>query len=382
MTHQLSVVREISRKHDPLKYKEDLMQIRKKCSCRRKGCNPNTPMFAECKGSKIYFESFRHKGKFYGRSLNTGKEKEAIVELALRFRDLERGLSPKLNKPFKEVLEDYYFWAIDESQKSDSALKDIKGRVRANLAPAFGDYKISEITQARVKQYKSDREEEGAAKGTIKKELDILKDIIHLFDPSFIMPKFKRWANPGKKVLTALTLEEVLAVGGKVAETSPQFGEIYCNLFWLMAFTGLDVSDALFLKKSEIVDNCIFKDRGKTNKKITAYLVPEARKLLDNIQVIDISGRLFIGPKSKAVSTAIMRAFKKAGIKGNAKALRHFAATLYKKAGLSKANIRKILGHAVASRIVDDYIHDDMEIMDRAYEGLKPTGLLEKAGVM
>ncbi len=382
MAHQLKVLREISLKHAPLKYKEDLMQMRLKCSCRRKGCNPNSEMFSECTASKIYFESFRYKGKFHGRSLNTGKEKEAIGELALRFKDLEKGVSPKLNKSFKEVLEDYYFWAIDESQKSDSALKDIKGRLRANLIPAFADYKISEISRTRVKLYKADREEAGAAKGTITKELEILRDIIHLFDPGFIMPKFKRWVNSGKKVERALTDEEVLAVGNKVAETSPEFGETYWKIYWVMAFTGMDISDALYLKKSDIDEKVIFKDRGKTKKKIAAYLVPEARKLLDSIQIIDISGRLFTGPTNKAVSTAICRAFKKAGIKGNSKALRHFAGTIYAKAGLSKANIRKILGHAVASRIVDVYIHDDMEIMDRAYEGLTPTGPLEKAGAM
>lgn len=382
MAHALKVLREISLKHAPLKFKEDLMQMRLKCSCRRKGCNPKSRMFSECPASKIYFESFKYKGKFFGRSLNTGKEKEAIGELALRFKDLERGVSPKLNKSFKEVLGDYYFWAIDESQKSDSALSDIKGRIRANLMPELGDYKINEITTGHIKQYKVNREESGAAKGTIKKELEILKDIIQLLDPGFIMPKFKRWANPGKKVERALTEEEVLAVGNEVAGTSPEFGEIYWKMFWVMVFTGMDISDTLFLKRSEIAEKCIFKERAKTKKKITAYLVPEVRKLLDGIQVLDISGRFFTGPTSKAVSTAIRRAFKKAGVEGNSKALRHFAATLYKKAGLSKANIRKILGHAVASRIVDDYIHDDMQIMDRAYEGLTPTGLLEKAGAI
>ena len=378
----LQKVAEISLKHTPLHYKEEIMQMRLRCSCRRNGCKPGSDLYLTCPSKKIYYESFKYRGKFHGRSLGTGNEREAIAEIAIRFKDLEKGVSPKLNKTFKQVLEDYYFWAIDESQKSDSALADIKGRIRANLLPAFAEFKISEITRDQIKLYKAGRDEEGAAKGTIKKELDILGDIVRLFEPSFIMPEFKRWANPGKKVSDALKDSEVLLVGDAVRGQSKQHGETYWRLFWLMAYTGMDISDALTLKKSEVIDRQIFKDRGKTKKKIDAYLVPQARRLIADFQIVDISGRYFTEPSSKAVSVAIKRAFKDAGVVGNSKALRHFAATQYSKAGLKKATIRKVLGHAVASRIVDDYIHEEAEIMDNAYEGLTPHDLQEKAEAM
>ena len=91
----------------------------------------------------------------------------------------------------------------------------------------FGDLSIGEITQALLKQYKADREEDGATKSTITKELRVIKEICLLYNPAFKMPKFKKWANLGKREVGILDTADVYKVSGLILKSSEEFGETY-----------------------------------------------------------------------------------------------------------------------------------------------------------
>ncbi|MCH2447305.1 MAG: hypothetical protein MK230_08105, partial [Candidatus Marinimicrobia bacterium] len=81
-----------------------------------------------------------------------------------------------------------------------------------NRLPAFGELVIKDICQATIKSYKTDREENGATRSTITKELCIIKDVIALANPAFKLPKFKRWVNQGRKESEMLAEQDVVQV--------------------------------------------------------------------------------------------------------------------------------------------------------------------------
>ena len=193
---------------------------RLKCDCRREKCRERF----DCRRPKNWYAAFEMGGTWYGQSLKAreNQKTEAAKNLGKLIEKAERGEKPSdLNRIFRNALPVYYEWCADEGEKSQSAIVDIKYRVEAkrvkgskksadsNLMAHFGDLAIKEITRGAVKLYKVDREEQGAPKDTITKELRIVKEVCQIFNPSFVLPKFKRWANRGKRVHSTLSYSEV-----------------------------------------------------------------------------------------------------------------------------------------------------------------------------
>lgn len=376
---------EISLKHPPKPVwnRGKGMQKRLKCSCKRTGCNPGTKMFEECPKPKIWYAAFQRNNQKCCKSLKVykGEKNEDINANRALIREwdaMEGGASPKLDKPLKDVLSDYYRDLITIHERSDSVLTDAKGRIKANIIPLMGHLRLSEISQAVVRDYKNVRDEAGAAEGSIRKELRIIKGIVQLYDPKFILPEFRKFKKKKKEVKEALTEDQVWKVYDLVPETSLEFGKTYQKIFLLMALTGLDIGDAVSLEERDVPENCISKIRAKTQEEIKAHLTPEAKEFLSEI-IPDESGRYFRVPGNRSVSTAIRRAFKKAKIVGNSKALRHFAATQHHKSGIAKTIIAQNLGHAPGSHITDGYCHGDQELLNNSYKGFN-SGLLERVG--
>ena len=149
-----------------------------------------------------WFAAFRHKGKWQGQNLDAYKDEvhKAIINLGKLLEKLKRGENPTdLKRKFKDTWKVYEEWAGTEGEKSKSAIKDSLGRFNKRIMPVFGDLSIGDITPVLLKQYKVDREEQGAPKSTITKELRVIKDICERFNPTFKMPKFKGWVNRGKR---------------------------------------------------------------------------------------------------------------------------------------------------------------------------------------
>ena len=212
-----------------------------------------------------WYAAFSYKGKWQGNTLNAyaNEHRKAIVNLGKLIQQLERGECPTdLKRKVKDTWKAYEEWAGTEGQKSKSAIKDSLGRFNNRIIPLFGDLSIGEVTQALLKQYKADREEDGATKSTITKELRVVKEICLLYNPAFKMPKFKKWANRGKRELGILDTADVYKVSGLILKSSEEFGGTYQQIFLLMAYTGLSISDAINLKRSQIdKDNFIQKQR-------------------------------------------------------------------------------------------------------------------------
>ena len=181
-----------------------------------------------------WFAAFRHKGKYQGQSLGAYKDelKKAIVNLGKLLEKLERGENPTdLKRKFKDALPAYFEWALSEGEKSELTLKDNKGRLKNKILPVFEDLSIGDISSTLLKQYKVDREEQGAPKSTITKELRVIKDICERFNPIFKMPEFKKWVNRGKRETGSLDHADVSKVSGLVLKSSEEFGETYQKIF-------------------------------------------------------------------------------------------------------------------------------------------------------
>lgn len=323
-----------------------------------------------------WYAAFRHKGKPQGQSLDAykGEVHKAIINLGKLLEKLERGENPTdLKRKFKDALPTYFEWANSEGEKTDSTLKDNRGRLKSKILPVFEDFSIGDITPALLKQYKFDREEQGAPRSTITKELRVIKDICERFNPTFKMPKFTKWVNRAKREAGVLDHADVSKVSSLVLKSSEEFGATYQKVYILMSLTGLSLSDATNLKRSQIgSDNFIQKQRAKTGEDILTFLCDEAKEVINSVKVTDLKNpdQIFQVPNNKAVATAIRRAFTKAGVKGSSKSLRHYAASNLLDVGVPERVVGLILGHAPGSQVTQTYLHAKRETIKKGFQAL------------
>ena len=333
------------------------------------------PMKMRLKKGKWY-TAFRHKGEFVGQTLHAYKDekRKAIINLGKLLEKLERGENPTdLKRKFKDAQPTYFEWAKSEGEKTELTLKDNKGRLKNKILPVFGDLSIADITPVLLKQYKVDREEQGAPKSTITKELRVIKDICERFNTAFKMPEFKKWVNRGKREIGILSEADVYNVSDKVLTSSGDFGETYQKIFILMSLTGLSVSDAVNLKRSQIgSDGFIQKQRAKTGEDILIFLCDEAKEVINSVKITDLNNpdQIFQVPNNKAVTTAIRRSFTRAGVTGSSKSLRHYAASNLLDVGVPEKVVGLILGHAPGSRITQTYLHAKKETIKKGFQAL------------
>jgi|GEM_PF-1803701 len=341
------------------------------------------PMKMRLKNGKWY-TAFRHKGEFVGLTLYAYKDekRKAIINLGKLLEKLERGENPTdLKRKFKDALPTYFEWASSEGEKTESTLKDNKGRLKSKILPVFEDLSIGDITPALLKQYKVDREEQGAPRSTITKELRVIKDVCERFNSTFKMPKYTKWVNCPKREAGVLDHADVRKVSGLVLKSSEEFGETYQKIFTLMSFTGLSVSDAVNLKRSQIgSDDFIQKQRAKTGEDILTFLCPEAKEVISSVKVTDLKNpdQIFQVPSNKAVTTAINRAFTKAGVEGSCKSLRHYMASNLLDVGVPEKVVGLVLGHAPGSRVTQTYLH---AIKGTVKEGFQAVGKKMARGI-
>jgi len=106
---------------------------------------------------------------------------EAILHLQMRISEAiqdAHGLEGSKGKTtFAEFAETYlkdYAKANKRSWRSDES------RPRVSLTPTFGAFRLKEITPLQIEQYRAKRLESGAARGTINRELALMKRMFNL----------------------------------------------------------------------------------------------------------------------------------------------------------------------------------------------------------
>lgn len=320
-----------------------------------------------------YYMARKIKGKWHGSSLKARVPEFDIAykNYVLELDKIERGESAKIKK--KKIK------AIEYNEK----VVRYKGAYDKWILPYFGEMTVQDVTKKVILDYLKSRE--GMTKSTLTKELRVLKNVIQQVDESFELPKEIVYKNKGKKTVRAATLADVKKVLPFVAKQSEQHGEQYTNVFKLMLYTGLDISDAVYLDWEHVEKRrnrfWIARSRFKSGELFDVPAGPQLTRFLEsmrkakNLEMLE-SGSLEPGPlfrtgknsqgiNNKGVSSAFKRAFKDAGVKGSAKSLRHFFASYVSAKGrVTDANIGHLLGHASGSKCTKDYIHaydEDLE---------------------
>lgn len=228
--------------------------------------------------------------------------------------------------------------------------------LRTHIYPFFGDYKPREVNRELLESYiehRFGRDRQGnlqAYGNTIKKELLALQQLLcAAFGPSYRLPKIS-YKKLKRELLQPLTIHEIDHASKFV---DPQYKEI----FWIMALTGMDISDVVTLCRADFKDGWIIKLRGKTDQKIEVPICSELRDIMKPLPLpLDKSEQIFkVG--SKAVSLHIRRAFAKGGLPGyGSKYLRRFIGTILLAHGNTKDWIARILSHAEGSAQTDAYL--------------------------
>ena len=272
------------------------------------------------------------------------EKRKAIINLGKLLQDLERGIDTVSSRLRLGKV------------KIDGPISDrVRVSLESHIYPFFGDYKPREITKEDIEKYmvhRWGRDENGglqSPKSTLDKELGALRLVIKQVDPSYKLPAMN-YTKIEKEILEPLTYSQIEVVGNLLDEK-------YKAVYWIMAYTGMDISDAVYLKPKHIKDGWIDKARGKTKQRIVVPVLDELQSILQTVPwPLDKSTPLFPNIKPKAVTTAVLRAFRGAGLQGyGAKYLRRYIGSALLDAGYSMDWIGKALAHADGSRLTQRY---------------------------
>ena len=306
-------------------------------------------------------------GRKIQSSLNAyaNEKRKAQIELGKVLQDIERGIDPTT------------------ARRNMAGLK-LKGKVSErtqgiydnHIIPYFGSMKPKDINEEVLEGYiesrhKRNKDGELQAYGeTIGKELDVLQRLLRgVFGKGYTLDK-PNYINLKRDILHPLTLEQIEHV-------SKFMNGSYFTVYWIMAYTGMDISDVLDLEPRHFKDGWIRKERGKTEIDIK---VPICEPLADIFKMVPWplkqDDKIFPKLKPKATSTYIRRKFDKAGLEGyGSKYLRRFVGSILLDNGYTKDWISKALAHAEGSKQVEKYTAVYDKTMSEAFSTIKRSGL-------
>lgn len=131
------------------------------------------------KRGKIWWVKYYRNGRPIRESTGTDKEKEASNFLKQREGDVAQGrlIIPRVEKVrFEDLAQDY---ENDYRANGRRSLNRAQQNVM-HLKKFFGGWRVANITTPDIRRYTTKRQEEGAANGTINRELTALRRMFNL----------------------------------------------------------------------------------------------------------------------------------------------------------------------------------------------------------
>lgn len=229
--------------------------------------------------------------------------------------------------------------------------------LRLHIMPIFGGMTLAKALE-KVEAF-CERSSAEKVKSSSEKELNLLKKLILLGDPTFRLPKV-RFKKSGKKFEPSQILEigEILKV---VNQEVPSKYRLACEV---ALYTGMRRSDIAELKRSEVN----FKKREirfspkKCGDLDRIVLVPICNSLLEVFSRIPTPLGFFFpdlaeGDKPRrALTKAVSRAFTRAGYAWfSFHKLRHSAACILLEEGVPISTISTLLGHSSIKITLEHY---------------------------
>jgi len=334
-----------------------------------------------------WYAHFDYQGKYYCDPLNAYKhEKWKAIRAVGALRDrLENNTYIHSNATLDQAKNLYLLSIKDRDKKY---ILQQTGMLKNHLLPFFGDLKILEIDDKKIFQYKDLREEKGAPKNTLIKEMLTLMKIVQCLQKNFQLPKLE-YKNKGKTIVNKLRMEDIVKISTFVKQQSTTvrrgrgpFGEQYFQMFWIYVYTGMDTGDVLKLtpKNIDFKEKMIRVElgRGKTGVEFAVPICPALMKILRGLpRSFDKDKPYFEGITNSQINKAIQQAFRCAGYKsGGTKMFRHFVVSQLANAGTPEAITQKIVGHVQGSNLtrkVYTHIHDETakKHYEKAFGGAK-----------
>ncbi len=308
----------------------------------------------------------RNPGKLIQVSLDAYKDetRKATVNLGKVLADIQNGINPTSARKKISRLK----LAGKTNGRTDQLL-------RKHILPFFGELKPRELDETVMGKYIESRfgltegGELQAFPSTLKKELLVLKRLLQsVYGKNYSLPSvpYKRLY---KKILPPLAPDQVYMVAEFVLDE-------YKPVYWLMAYTGMDLSDVVYLRPRDFQGNWIRKERGKTNQQIAVPICPPLAQILKPVPwPIKQDARIFPDMDPDAAGTHIRRSFTTAGLDGyGAKYLRRTIASLLLDQGLEMDWIGLALAHAKGSKLTQKYTKPYMDKLEAAFAKIKFCG--------
>jgi len=309
------------------------------------------------KGKPRHFWSkFRWDGQAIEVSLEATEyePKKAAAKLGEILKDLKDGIHPQSIRQRIKNLK----IKVPIIQRNQEILD-------LHIYPFFGLYRPRDVVLDLISNYieyrygLNDQGKLQAVHNTIDKELIVFQMLIRTVDKHWIVPRPDYEHIQRKGELPPLTWEEI-----KI--TALSIPARYIAIYWVMAYTALDISDVTALRQFEVKDGWINSKRGKTKIDIHVSICKELQTEFNKLpKQLNPNALLFPNIENDKVSKEIIRAFKRAGFPGyGSKYLRRFVASDMGKNGYSETLIGRMLSHAPGSKLTAGYIkpYDDQLI--------------------
>ena len=92
---------------------------------------------------------------------------------------------------FKSAASDFFQYLKEDRKLKKSTLKSYNRWINLNMIPFFGKYRLDEITEELIEQYKSEKIEEQLAENNIRYQMFLLKRILTIYTPEKYVPPVK-----------------------------------------------------------------------------------------------------------------------------------------------------------------------------------------------
>jgi len=321
---------------------------------------------------KNFYASRKYKGVFLRDCLETTDiliAQKRLIELELK---VDRNEYHAWKKTFSNCVDEWKS-SLNMTRGNHQRYESI---ARIHLIPRFANSRVVDLVthdQQTGKSVLSEYLEEisGMPQESVKKFRVALSQILKHYDKSFKLPK-ANYANPGFYQTRFLTIEELNIV---VDNLSPGRHKLVASL---MAYTGLDLTEALFIKWGSInlKRNFITMKRDKRlySSEALTREIPltdacqkllrsrfKIRKLHDD-RVFDISYAAF--------QKAWNRARERWEIEWNVriKDLRHFFGSHMLNSGVDPMLVANLMGHSSVNMLLKRYGHYRLDTKQKAID--------------
>jgi len=143
---------------------------------------------------------------------------------------------------FKSAATDFFQYLKEDRKLKKSTLKSYNRWINLNMIPFFGKYRLDEITEELIEQYKSEKMEEQLAEKNIWYQMFLLKRILTIYTPEKYVPPIK---TSGKicysiNILDKKEIKKILSIAKK------QYEDVY-PLILAALLTGMTKGEILSL---------------------------------------------------------------------------------------------------------------------------------------